>query len=99
MNWSLSVEEFKSLKILSVRFFQITFENCPNLDVLFVLSAYDMYTQVHNPKIVNFIKKQNKNTKYTVSNCVGVYLLDNEFTQSSQRTLSALCVFLCALCG
>ena len=26
-----------------------TFENCPKLDVLFVPSAYDMYTQVHNP--------------------------------------------------
>ncbi|MDP2687006.1 MAG: DJ-1/PfpI family protein [Aequorivita sp.] len=52
-----------------------TFENCPKLDVLFVPSAYDMYTQVHNPKIVNFIKEQNKNTKYTVSNCAGAHLI------------------------
>lgn len=52
-----------------------TFENCPKLDVLFVPSAYDMYTQVHNPKIVNFIKEQNKNTQYTVSNCAGAQLI------------------------
>ena len=52
-----------------------TFENCPKLDVLFVPSAYDMYTQVHNPKIVNFIREQNKNTKYTVSNCAGAHLI------------------------
>ncbi|MGO3183685.1 MAG: DJ-1/PfpI family protein [Aequorivita sp.] len=52
-----------------------TFKNCPKLDVLFVPSAYDMYTQVHNPKIVNFIKEQDKNTKYTVSNCAGAHLI------------------------
>ena len=52
-----------------------TFENTPKLDVLFVPSAYDMYTQVHNPKIVNFIKEQNQNTQYTVSNCAGAHLI------------------------
>lgn len=52
-----------------------TFENCPKLDVLFVPSAYDMYSQVHNPKIVSFIKEQNKNTQYTVSNCAGAQLI------------------------
>ena|SRR5690606_16902055 len=52
-----------------------TFENCPKLDVLFVPSAYDMYAQVHNPAIVNFIKEQNKNTQYTVSNCAGAHLI------------------------
>lgn len=52
-----------------------TFENCPKLDVLFVPSAYDMYAQVHNDKIVNFIKAKNKETKYTVSNCAGANLI------------------------
>src|SRR5690606_7814063 len=52
-----------------------TFENCPKLDVLFVPSAYDMYSQVHNAEIVDFIKEQNKNTKYTVSNCAGAHLI------------------------
>jgi len=52
-----------------------TFENCPKLEALFVPSAYDMYTQVHNEKIVNFIKEKNKETKYTVSNCAGAQLI------------------------
>ncbi|MCM4153921.1 glutamine amidotransferase [Arenibacter sp. N53] len=52
-----------------------TFENCPKLEALFVPSAYDMYAQVHNPKIVNFIREKNKETKYTVSNCAGAQLI------------------------
>lgn len=52
-----------------------TFENCPKLEVLFVPSAYDMYAQVHNKKIVEFIKEKNKETKYTVSNCAGAQLI------------------------
>lgn len=52
-----------------------TFENCPKLTALFVPSAYDMYAQVHNEKIVNFIKEKNKETKYTVSNCAGAQLI------------------------
>lgn len=52
-----------------------TFDNCPKLTVLFVPSAYDMYAQVHNEKIVNFIKEKNKETKYTVSNCAGAQLI------------------------
>jgi transcriptional regulator GlxA family with amidase domain len=52
-----------------------TFENCPNLEVLFVPSAYDMYAQIHNPKIVEFIKNKNGETKYTVSNCAGAQLI------------------------
>lgn len=52
-----------------------TFENCPKLTALFVPSAYDMYAQVHNEKIVDFIKEKNKETKYTVSNCAGAQLI------------------------
>lgn len=52
-----------------------TFENCPKLEALFVPSAYDMYAQVHNPRIVDFIKEKNKETKYTVSNCAGAQLI------------------------
>lgn len=52
-----------------------TFENCPKLTALFVPSAYDMYAQVHNPKIVEFIKQRDKETQYTVSNCAGAQLI------------------------
>ncbi len=52
-----------------------TFENCPKLTALFVPSAYDMYAQVHNPKIVDFIRQKDKETQYTVSNCAGAQLI------------------------
>ena len=52
-----------------------TFGNSPKLEVLFVPSAYDMYSQVHNPKIVDFIKRKNEETSYTVSNCAGAQLI------------------------
>ena len=52
-----------------------TFENCPKLTALFVPSAYDMYAQVNNEKIINFIKVKNKETEFTVSNCAGAQLI------------------------
>ncbi|RKQ50292.1 DJ-1/PfpI family protein [Roseivirga pacifica] len=52
-----------------------TFDNCPKLEALFVPSAYDMYAQVHNDKIVSFIKAKNSETSYTVSNCAGAQLI------------------------
>lgn len=53
----------------------VTFENTPKLEALFVPSAYDMSTQVQNQKMVSFIKKQNENTKYVISNCAGAQLI------------------------
>lgn len=52
-----------------------TFENSPKLTALFVPSAYDMYAQVHNEKIVEFIKVKNKEVDYMVSNCAGAQLI------------------------
>ena len=52
-----------------------TFDNAPTLTVLFVPSAYDMYEQVHNPQIVDFIRRKNEETEYTVSNCAGAQLI------------------------
>lgn len=52
-----------------------TFDNCPKLTALFVPSAYDMYAQVHNNKIIDFIREKNEETKYTVSNCAGAQLI------------------------
>jgi len=52
-----------------------TFSNSPKLEVLFVPSAYDMWTQVHNEKIVEFIRQKNQETTYTVSNCAGAQLI------------------------
>ncbi len=52
-----------------------TFDNCPKLTAMFVPSAYDMYAQVHNKKIIDFIVLKNKETEYTVSNCAGAQLI------------------------
>ncbi|WP_046745753.1 DJ-1/PfpI family protein [Kordia zhangzhouensis] len=52
-----------------------TFDNCPKLTALFVPSAYDMYGQVNNQKIIDFIKKKNEETEYIVSNCAGAQLI------------------------
>lgn len=52
-----------------------TFDNCPTLTALFVPSGYDMYAQVHNKKMVEFIQKKNEETKYVVSNCGGAQLI------------------------
>ena len=49
--------------------------NTPKLDILIVPSAYDMTLQVKNKNLVDFIKSQNNNTKYTVSNCAGASLI------------------------
>jgi len=52
-----------------------TFGECPKLEVLFVPSAYDMYSQVHNNEIIEFIRMKNKEAKYIVSNCAGAQLI------------------------
>lgn len=52
-----------------------TFEDCPKLTALFVPSAYDMYAQVHNKSIVDFIKEKNEEVEYVVSNCAGAQLI------------------------
>ncbi|MTI30179.1 DJ-1/PfpI family protein [Xanthovirga aplysinae] len=52
-----------------------TFENCPKLTALFVPSGYDMYAQVRNKQMIDFIKKKNEETKYIVSNCAGAQLI------------------------
>ncbi len=52
-----------------------TIENSPKLDVLIVPSAYDMTLQVKNQNLVDFIKAQNNNTDFTVSNCGGASLI------------------------
>jgi transcriptional regulator GlxA family with amidase domain len=61
----------EGLKILA----DYSFVNCPNLDVLFIPSAYNMDAQVHNKKIIDFIIAKNKETKFTASNCAGAQLI------------------------
>lgn len=65
-----------------------TFDNCPKLEALFVPSAYDMYAQVNNPKIIDFIKEKNKETKYTVSNCAGAQLIGKSGIADGQKIVT-----------
>lgn len=51
------------------------FSNAPNLDIIIVPSAYDMTDHIKNKSLVEFIKDQNNNTDYTVSNCAGATLI------------------------
>jgi transcriptional regulator GlxA family with amidase domain len=52
-----------------------TFTNSPKLDIIIVPSAYDMAGQVKNQKLIEFIRMQNENTDFTVSNCGGASLI------------------------
>lgn len=54
---------------------EYTFDDCPKLDVLVVPSSYDMSETVKDVRIVDFIKDQNSNTKFTMSNCGGAQLI------------------------
>ena len=65
-----------------------TFKNCPKLTALFVPSAYDMYAQVHNENIVNFIREKNKETQYTVSNCAGAQLIGASGIASGKKIVT-----------
>lgn len=52
-----------------------TFENCPQLTVLVVPSAYDMSKTIANQGIVAFLKSQNASSSFTMSNCAGSQLI------------------------
>lgn len=51
------------------------FADCPDLDVLFVPSGYDMHAQVRDQELLRFIQEQDRKTRYTVSNCAGAQLI------------------------
>lgn len=65
-----------------------TFEDCPQLTALFVPSAYDMYSQVHNEALVDFIKTKNQETEYTVSNCGGAQLIGKSGIASGHKIVT-----------
>ena len=52
-----------------------TFADAPELDVLIVPSAYDMGSVVKDPTLVEFVRKQDAHTDYTMSNCAGAQLI------------------------
>lgn len=65
-----------------------TISNAPKLDILIVPSAYDMTSQVANKNVVEFIREQNKNTDYTVSNCAGATLIGEAGIADGRRIVT-----------
>lgn len=51
------------------------FDTAPPLTVLVIPSAYDMSTLVNNPRLIEFIKARDRETRYTMSNCSGAQLV------------------------
>lgn len=51
------------------------FKDAPTLDVLFVPSANNMPSLVNNTSVLNFIKRKDAETTYTVSSCEGAQLI------------------------
>jgi len=69
-----SYERFSTEEGLNI-FPDYTFSNSPKLDVIIIPSSFNMGEAVKNRNIVDFIKKQNDNTLYTVSICSGASLI------------------------
>lgn len=65
-----------------------TFDDCPDLTVLVVPSAYDMTEIVRNGDIVTFIKKQNVSSDFTMSNCAGAQLIGESGIADGRRIVT-----------
>ncbi len=65
-----------------------TFADCPKLTVLVVPSAYDMTETVRNGEIVRFIKTQNVNSEFTMSNCAGSQLIGESGIADGHRIVT-----------
>ncbi len=53
----------------------VTFENCPNLDVLIVPGGLGTRWEMHNEKLLNFLKQQAEGVELLASVCTGALLL------------------------
>ncbi|WP_460542202.1 DJ-1/PfpI family protein [Echinicola sediminis] len=51
------------------------YNNVPQLDAVFVPSAYDMSEKIKDKALLSFIIEENSTTEYTVSNCGGASLI------------------------
>jgi transcriptional regulator GlxA family with amidase domain len=65
-----------------------TFDDCPALTVLVVPSAYDMTDVVLNGDMVAFVKRQNANTSFTMSNCAGSQLIGESGIADGRRIVT-----------
>ena len=52
-----------------------SFEDCPPLDVILVPGGLGSRTEMHNPAIIDFVRRQDANTEWTTSVCTGAFVL------------------------
>jgi cyclohexyl-isocyanide hydratase len=52
-----------------------TFENCPDLDILFVPGGYGVSAAMSNKIVIDFLKKQGAQARYVTSVCTGALVL------------------------
>ncbi|MGB4204014.1 MAG: DJ-1/PfpI family protein [Bacteroidales bacterium] len=64
------------------------FSNAPQLDIIIVPSAYDMTEKVKDITLVDFIKNQDNNTEYTISNCAGATLIGEAGIASGKKIVT-----------
>jgi cyclohexyl-isocyanide hydratase len=53
----------------------VTFEDCPPLNMLFVPGGPGQYDMMQDDRYIGFLKRQSESTKYVGSDCVGALLL------------------------
>ncbi len=64
---------FNGLKVLT----DYSVETCPELDILIVPGGKGRIKEMKNGVLLEFIKLQDRSTKYTASVCTGAFLLAN----------------------
>lgn len=53
----------------------VSFDTCPPLDVLLVPGGQGTRTEMHNPRLVDFVARQSRSCKAVLSVCTGSFIL------------------------
>jgi len=61
----------KGLKLIA----DYTFEDCPVLDYLLIPGGQGRKTEMHNQKLLDFVKQQSNNCRQIASVCTGAFIL------------------------
>ena len=62
----------------------LSFADCPDLDILVVPGGMGTRTEEHNPIMLDFIQRQAKTCRYVLSVCTGTFLLEKAGLLSNQ---------------
>jgi putative intracellular protease/amidase len=53
----------------------VTFENCPQIDILLIPGGLGTRTEINNKKLIDFIRQKSKEASYVATVCTGTALL------------------------